>query len=202
MKRLTALILLAAALSGCAGRPGRVPPGKAPAPKTTVAEEIRTRISRQVLHGISDRGRFRRVRSTGILTVALPPLAPPFQFRDATGALQGFNVDVAGEIASALMAKANIEVLDAAAFAVEAARCGAGRYDIVFLAPASPSEKPDASVPYFYSRADNGWWRICAGPEKTSLRRAVVSTLSYMNESGVFFQLYLTHFGAGPGGSK
>lgn len=185
--------------AGCARRATQETAPKALRMQETLAGEIRARISMRVLRDAPNRGRLARVRREGILEVALPPPEMPFQVRDAgRNLLFGFNVDLAEEIAGALLVKTNVRVLTDKEIERATAECASGKFDLVFPRQGAEVKPPARALPYFFTGADRPWRTLCAAGPDDSLRRAVENVLSYLNESGGFMQMYASHFAARP----
>jgi ABC-type amino acid transport substrate-binding protein len=197
MKHFLCVLIVAAAVCGCGSRPHSKNPGPTRPPQETLAEEMRARISLQVLRGIPETGRLTQVRSRGILKVALPPARKPFQSRDPAnpGLPLGFNADLADEIAGVLLVKTDMRILSENEIEAAASRCASGTYDVVFLPPGVKPGRGATATPYFFE-SPGAWHTLCAAGPHDSLRRAVGSILSYLNESGVLTQMYTSHFGS------
>jgi L-cystine transport system substrate-binding protein len=91
------------------------------------------------------------VTRTGVLRVAVEGTYPPFSFRNASGEMDGFDVDVAKNVAQRLGVKAQFFPNE---FSGMFAGINAGKFDIVADEVAITPQRQEAvdfSVPYVYS---------------------------------------------------
>jgi hypothetical protein len=192
-KILSALILLALA-SGCAGGGRESRNSNTRAGADTIREEIVRKISDRVIGDIPVTGRLQEIKKRGILRVALPPEEAPFQSLDPTLKLPvGFNPALVAEIALILEVKPNITILGGTSGSDSLPAGWDTKYDLVFLdgnVPACPAKQ---KIPYFYTLDSPHWKTICAADTDGGFTSAVIETLTYLNETGIFAQLYQTH---------
>jgi len=92
-----------------------------------------------------------RIRHAGVLRVAMSGDYPPFNYRNQTGVLQGFDVDVARELAKQLGVKPKIVVKKWSGIIQELL---AGEYDVILGSMAISEERLKRvafSMPYYHS---------------------------------------------------
>lgn len=167
--------------------------GSAPA---TLSEKVQHQISVQVIGDIPDAGRFKEVKTRGILRVALPPAEPPFQsVMPEFNQPVGFNVALAGAIAGVLEVKQNVTILRPEDVSkLNSDRRTADYYDIVFRNPGMSVCQPGHSIPFFFRGQNQGWLTMCVGGDDENLFNAVNNAMSYFTEAGVFSSIYTDNF--------
>jgi len=188
-------VFIVAALAGCGRGAGKSGAGAArPADAGTIRSEVVRNISGRVIGEIPVAGRLGEIKKRGILRVALPPAEPPFQSLDKTLNLPvGFNPALVAEIALILEVKPNTSILDRQPDPRSYPADWTRKYDLVFLPETAAGCPPKQNIPYFYAGAAAGWKTICAADPDGGFSSAVREILIYLNETGIFAQLYRTH---------
>jgi ABC-type amino acid transport substrate-binding protein len=194
LKKILSALILLALIAGCAGEGEKNKKSNPQAGADTIREEIVQKISDRVIGGIPVTGRLQEIKKRGILRVALPPKEPPFQSLDPTLKLPiGFNPALVAEIALILEVKPNITILGGTSGAGSLPAGWSTKYDLVFLTEYDSDCPAKQKIPYFYNIARPHWKSICVADTDGGFTSAVNETLTYLNETGIFAQLYQTH---------
>jgi ABC-type amino acid transport substrate-binding protein len=193
LRHAAALLILATLFSGC-GAHDKDRTSAVPANADTLQREVIHKISMRVIGGISASGKLSEIKKRGVLRIALPPAEPPFQSVDPNlGIPIGFNPALAYEIATILEVKPNIVILDSNPRRREANIALEKSFDLLFLPERSDACAPGGSLPYFYSGPGAGWKTICSAETDGPLTIALKEILTYLNETGIYAQLYGTY---------
>jgi ABC-type amino acid transport substrate-binding protein len=192
---ICAVFILIAALSSCGNRAGKNTRDTAkPADSGTIHSEIERKISGSVIGDIPLVGRLAEIKKRGILRVALPPEYPPFQSLDPALKLPlGFNPALSAEIARILEVKTNITILDKTPSLPSNPENWNDKYDMLFLPESVAGCQAKQSIPYFFTAGATGWKTICIADTDGNLTTAVREILVYLNETGIYSQLYRTY---------
>ncbi|MFA6449422.1 MAG: hypothetical protein WCX65_08145 [bacterium] len=188
------LCLSVAVLLGCARGRTKTSAGLARPAGSDIRADVVRKISSRVIGDIPSTGRLETVKKRGILRVALPPQEPPFQSLDPAMNLPvGFNTALVSEIALILEVKPNITILERQPDLSSYPTDWADKYDLIFLDGPAGACPRNQGIAYFYNGAAAGWKTICAADPNAALSSAVKEILVYLNETGIFAQLYRTH---------
>jgi ABC-type amino acid transport substrate-binding protein len=191
---LAPLVLFFAVSGGCTGGEKNAAAAKNTSDAGTLRSEVIRKISGRVIGGIPNKARLGEIRKNGILRVALTPEEPPFQSLDPALKLPvGFNPALAAEIALILEVKTNLTILNGTAGSGGVPPDWGKKYDLLFLPEGAAGCPAKNSVPYFYAGPGGGWKTICAAGPGGQLTDAVREIMTYLNETGIFAQLYRTH---------
>ncbi len=191
---LTAFFVMIVFMSGCAANKDKRTDSLPVKQPDTIRAEVVRQISKRVLTGIPVEGRLSEVKKRGILKVALFPDDERLQRLDANFKVPvGFNPALTSEIAGILEVKPNITILGATEASGGWRSDFGEKYDLVFL-PEGRTKCPEKNqIPYFYTGASNSWKKICVSDSDGAFTSAVKEILIYLNETGIFAQLYKTH---------
>ncbi|HOO56274.1 MAG TPA: hypothetical protein PLN69_05600 [bacterium] len=155
----------------------------------TITDEVITKISNKVIGHIEISGKLEEIKNRGILRVALPAEKKPFQFLDPEyGIPDGFHPALIYEISRIIGVKPNITIPDD----ILISTFSSGKWDNEFDMIITDNKKlcaQESSHPFFFSGADNGWKIICTS-DSGSFSDAIDEILVYLNETGIFAQLY------------
>ena len=100
---------------------------------------------------------------------------------------------LASEMALILEVKLNITGLDNPPDLPHYPKDWQKEFDIVFIPEGNSGCPSKQELKYFYSGPDSGWKNLCvSGTDNTSID-AVREILTYLNETGIFAQLYATY---------
>jgi ABC-type amino acid transport substrate-binding protein len=194
--KILPILTIAALLAGCAGAGKNSKSAVKQPGADTIKEEVVRKISDRVIGGIPITGRLQEIKKRGILRVALPPEETPFQSLDPNLKLPiGFNPALVAEIALILDAKPNITILDRTPDLPSYPPRWKDDYDLIFLPGSQAGCPKNQSFPYFYTKTPPGWKIICAAGDDGAFPSAVGEILTYLNETGIFAQLYRTYVG-------
>lgn len=191
---LCAAVIIVALIFGC----GRSVEKNASAKKTTdpgtLRSEVIRKISEKVIGGIPNSARLADIRRSGIIRVAYPAEQSPFQSLDPALKLPvGFNPALAAEIAQILEVKTNNTILSNPPDSKFPPQNWQSKYDLLFMPEEAHGCPAENSIRYFYSGTGKGWKTICAAGSGRELPDAVGEIMTYLNETGIFAQLYKTH---------
>lgn len=193
-RSIIAALALIIALAGCAAKPKENHIQTGPKNADTLRSEVLRKISERVIGGIPITGRLAEIKERGAILVALPPEDPPFQSIDpALGLPVGFHPALATEIALLLEVKPNITILKNEQSFQMLDPANGKKYDLVFLPEKSEDCPDDRKLPYFFTGSKKGWKTICVVDNDGSLTAAVREILTYLGETGIYTQLYLTY---------
>ena len=155
----------------------------------TITDEVITKISNKVIGHIEICGKLEEIKNRGILRVALPAEKKPFQFLDPEyGIPDGFHPALVYEISRIIGVKPNITIPDDILISSFSGNNWESEFDMIITDNKRLCDKERAH-PFFFSGYDNGWKIICTS-DSESFSEAIDEILIYLNETGIFAQLY------------